>query len=227
MTIGLKRSVLRVVAALALIGSIANISQAATLTINAQGFYPNQTMVDASSGGLTLKSRIYMFFVTTDADILSVNQVQVTVTGGSLYQVAAPLGSNTEPPPPEFIPFSPSLPADSWITTPGATSRLGGDLPGNGTGSWGDLTNDGPQTNFKFAQMTIPPSPGTSLNFTGRISLAGARGPEPFPFAISNFFPLDPLLQEPFPTLPEPGSASLFALSVIGLASFRRRRPRA
>jgi hypothetical protein len=101
MTIGLKRSVLRVVAALALIGSIANISQAATLTINAQGFYPNQTMVDASSGGLTLKSRIYMFFVTTDADILSVNQVQVTVTGGSLYQVAAPLGSNTEPPPPE------------------------------------------------------------------------------------------------------------------------------
>jgi hypothetical protein len=225
MPIAPKSPVLALAATLLLVGSSAPSSHAATLSITVKGFHPNQAMVNASSGGLTLQSQILMYFVTTDADILSVNQVLVTLTGGSLYQVPAPFGSNTEPPDPLFVSLvNPSLAADSWISTPGATSRLGGDLPGDGTGSWGDLTNDGPQTNFKFAQLTIPAfSSGARATFTCRISLAGANGPEVFSFVP---FPED-FPRPPFPTLPEPGSASLFALSVIGLASFRRRRPRA
>jgi hypothetical protein len=197
-------------------------SHAATLSITVKGFHPNQAMVNASSGGLTLQSQILMCFVTTDADILSVNQVLVTLTGGSLYQAPAPFGSNTEPPDPLFVGINPALAADSWISTPGATSRLGGDLPGDGTGSWGDLTNDGPQTNFKFAQLTIPAfSSGARAIFTGRISLAGANGPEVFSFGPN--LDLEQFPRPPFPTLPEPGSGSLLTAGLLGLSPFRRR----
>jgi hypothetical protein len=179
----------------------------ASLTITRTLSHPTQEMVDASGGGLTLNSQIAKFFVTTDADILSVNQVLVTVTGGSLYQVPAPFGSNTEPPHPAFLAFNASLAADSWISTPGATSRLGGDLPGDGTGSWGDLTNDGPQNSFHFATLTIPSfASGARATFTGRITLAGANGPEAYPIAI----------------VPEPCSGGLLSLGLISLASFRR-----
>jgi hypothetical protein len=218
MTIAPKWSVLTLAATLLLVGLCAASSHAATLTITAKGFHPNQAMVNASSGGLTLQSRILMYFVTTDADILSVNQVLVTFTGGaSLYQVAAPFGSNTEPPHPAFVALNASLAADSWISTPGATSRLGGDLPGDGTGSWGDLTNDGPQNNFHFATLTIPSfASGARAIFSGRISLAGSNGPEPKVFTLG-------APQPPYPTLPEPGAATLIAIGLLGLGAFRRR----
>jgi hypothetical protein len=197
-------------AAACLAGFTAVNANAATLTITRQMSKPTQAMVDASAGGLTLESQIAKFFVQTDADILSVNQVLVTFTGGaSLYQVAAPFGSNTEAPDPAFLAFNASLAADSWISTPGATSRLGGDLPGDGTGSWGDLTNDCAQNSFHFATLTIPSfASGARATFTGRISLAGDAGPEPKPFVLH---------------IPEPTSLGLIATSLLGLAGFRRR----
>jgi hypothetical protein len=200
---------------------VAASGHAANVTFSGKAFHPNQAMVNASNGGLTLQSRIYMIFVTTDADILSVNQVHVSVTGGGLFQVPAPFGSNIERPAPEFIAINPALAADSWVTTPGATSRLGADLPGDGTGSWGDLSNDGPQTNFQVAQFTLPAFPATGT-FSLRVSVAGATGPEAFwlsprPLADPPLFP--PL---PFPTLPEPGSASLLALGLLALGAVRR-----
>jgi hypothetical protein len=217
MTIAPKWSVITMAATLLHVGLSAASGHAATLSITVKGFHPNQAMVNASSGGLTLQSQILMYFVTTDADILSVNQVLVTLTGGSLYQVPAPFGSNTEPPDPLFVGINPALAADSWISTPGATSRLGGDLPGDGTGSWGDLTNDGPQNSFHFATLTIPSfASGARATFTGRISLAGSNGPEPKAFTLG-------APQPPFPTLPEPGSASLLAAGLLGLSALRRR----
>jgi hypothetical protein len=198
-------------ATVCLAGFTAVNASAATLTITRQISHPTQEMVNASAGGLTLESQIAKFFVTTDADILSVNQVLVSLSGGAtLYQVNPPFGSNTEAPDPAFLALNASLAADSWISTPGATSRLGGDLPGDGTGSWGDLTNDGAQgAPFHFATLTIPSfASGARATFTGRISLAGATGPEPKVFTLH---------------IPEPTSLGLIGSSLLGLAGFRRR----
>jgi hypothetical protein len=122
---------------------------------------------------------VWKFFVTTDADILSVNRVLISSTA-PLYQEAPPFGSNVEPPAPEFVALLPSLSADSWISTPGPTQLLGPDMPGDGDLSlWGDLTNDGPQDHFQFAQLTFPAA--TFFTFRFGITLAGTNGPENFP----------------------------------------------
>jgi len=152
--------------------------------------------------------QVHKFFATTNADILSVNQVQVQVAGGGLFQIAPPFGSNIEPPDPAFVGLNETLNWDSWVTTPGPTVLLGADLPGDGTGTWGDLSSDGPQTNFHFARLTIPQ--GTTGLFTGRISVAGAAGPEVFPFS----FPLG---------IPEPAGLAPMSLGLISLAAIKLR----
>jgi hypothetical protein len=179
---------------------------AATVTFHSPVLtHPTQAMVDSSAGGLTLGSQIVSFYVTTDADILSVNQVRVVLSSGAtLFQVSAPFGSDLTPPDEVFIAFNPSLAADSWINTPGSTSRLGTNLPGDGTGSWGDLTNDGPQSYFQIARLTVPAN--ATGRFEGRVSVAGVNGPEAYPFAW----------------VPEPASSGLLAVALIALARFRR-----
>ena len=100
----------------------------------------------------------------------------------------------------------PSLGADSWITTPGAgTSTAGGDL-GDDNVSWFDTTNDGAVTDFTFARLTTI---GPLLTFRGVISVAGASGPELFPFNFG---------------IPEPSSMVFVAVSVASLAVVGRRR---
>jgi hypothetical protein len=170
----------------------------------------------AIAAGVPANSSISKFYVTTDADILSVHQVQVTLYGGQLYQVPPPFGSDTEAPDPAFLALNRALEADSWITTPGATSRLGGGsgFPGDGTATWGDLTNDGPQTNFQFAQFTVVPGFGCGM-FTARISVAGSVGPEILTFETY------------FPSLcPEPPSCALLALAAAAGSRIPRVRRR-
>jgi hypothetical protein len=117
-------------------------------------------------------------FLTSDADIVSISDVRVNFpNGGTLFQVAPPLGSNTEPPDPAFIAIRPRLESDSWLSTPGVTALTGTDLPGDGTGAWSDVTDDGPQSAFHWGRLGTP-NLESSFEFTGRIDLAGPNGPE-------------------------------------------------
>jgi MYXO-CTERM domain-containing protein len=72
----------------------------------------------------------------------------------------------------------------------------------------GDLTNEGAQTNFVFAQITVPHN--TKGTFTGRISIAGTQPgtifDQPFSFNI-----------------PEPASALMAAFGLLGAVALRRR----
>lgn len=147
-----------------------------------------------------------MVFADTDADILSINQVLVDATNPAYLNA---LGNETTPPNPVFVAAFPALGATSYITTPGATGLLGAGLPGDGTGSYGDLTNDGAQANFQIAQLTFPA--GTIGTFDFRVSLAGTVGPEATSFQV----PIG---------IPEPGSIALASMGLIGLVSMRRRR---
>jgi hypothetical protein len=197
-------------AAVAVIGFAARVN-AATVTTSVQVEAPGAAAVGdgAPDGG-----QVHKLFLTSDADIISINQVQVTLNGGAtLFQVGAPFGSDIEPPDPAFIAIKPSLAADTWLSTPGATSFLGTGLPGDGTGTWGDLTDNGAQTNYQWGQITIPA--GATGTFTGRISLAGATGPEPVPFTINLGA-----------VIPEPGSIALAGMGLVGLLGAARRRVR-
>jgi hypothetical protein len=99
------------------------------------------------------------------------------------------------------------LEADSWVTTPGATSLLGQELPVDGLNTtFGDLTDNGAQTNFQFAQITF--APGSTWKVKGRVSVAGATGPENFSFEYN---------------IPEPASVALAGLGLIGVIAARRR----
>ncbi len=164
---------------------------------------------EAAAAGAPQNGVTGMFSVTTDGDILSVNNVMIELPAGvSLYNNTT-FGSNVEPPNPALIPIARDLEADSWISTPGATSLLGPDFPGDGTSTWGDLVDSGPQSNFKFATLSMPAQAKGWFNFRVSIADPTAEGgiyTESFRLAI-----------------PEPASAGLLGMSLLGLASLRRR----
>jgi hypothetical protein len=152
---------------------------------------------------------VFQFQVTTDGDILSVNNVQITLDGGAtLFQNTFGDAGNANKPTAGLEAAFPSITADTWLDTPGVGSRLGPDLPGDGTTTVGDTSNDGPQTNFIFAQITVPHL--TKGTFSGRISIAGQQAgtifDQPFSFAI-----------------PEPASAAMAAFGLLGAIALRRR----
>jgi hypothetical protein len=170
----------------------------------------------AGGGAAPADGKVNMFFVTTDTDILSVGNVKITLPNGvTLYNNTFGDGGNAEPGNSALIPTFPSLGVDSWVTTPGTTSRLGADLPGDGTTTFGDLTNDGPQSNFKFAQLTMGALPqGQKGTFTGVVSIASTVTPGssvdvPFNFTIG---------------VPEPATLGLAGMSIVGLLAASRRR---
>jgi hypothetical protein len=159
----------------------------------------------------TAGKRVHTFFVTTDADILRVGDVFLEgVTGIYQHQV----GSNSEPPNPIFFAIFPSLADDTWINTPGITAIAGNTTDPFGTpnNSWFDTSNDGPVTQFQFAQITADVGPRGV--FRGVVSVVDASGdPEVFPFS----FGINPI--------PEPTAACLAGMSLFGLAALRRRLP--
>ena len=183
--------------------AIARTASAATVTFHV-GF-PDSNNPNDSIGRLpvdqlplpdpaTSGKRIHTFSVTTDADILRVGDIFLEgVTG--IYQ--HPLGSQSEPPLPAFVAVFPSLGDDTWINTLGVTAIAGNSTDPFGTpnNSWFDTSNDGPVTQFQFAQITADVGPRGV--FRGVISVAGANGTRSVPFS----FGINPV--------PEPGSACL------------------
>ena len=143
--------------------------------------------------------------VSSSSDILRIGNVRIQA-GAHPYNSA--VGMDNEPPNPLFLPVFPSLGADSWISTPGATAVAGNTVDPLGTddNSWFDTINDGPQNNFLFAQLTLPPG---TFTFQGVVSVLGDTGdPEVHPF----FFPI-----------PEPAGATLVGLALACLGIRRRK----
>ena len=155
----------------------------------------------APEGGTVIE-----FFADTDGDILALNFVNIELNGAVLYDNT--FGTAGAAPNPAFFASFPSLEADSYITTPGGTSVLGGGLPANGDDTFGDTEDNGPQTNFKFAQLTIPA--GAMGTFSGQFDIVGANG------VFSQNF-IEPL------GVPEPTSLILAGLGLIGFVGTRRR----
>jgi hypothetical protein len=196
--------------ALAMMGCAATacIASAATVSISASNPIVGRPTTPAHQGGGAPNSRIHEFILTSDADILQIDQV--VITSGGIYNTPTPQGgSNVEPPSALFEMLVPQLGADTWISTPGATSIAGNDADPFGTSnnSWFDTSNDGAASNFMFARITTS-GPGT---FSGRVQVAGSAGPENFAFSFSL-------------NIPEPASMGMMAAGALGLAAFRRRR---
>ena len=184
---------------------LATTANAASVSIDVEYLPVPQAAIDAGAPeGTTIN-----VFATTDADILSIGRAMVDLSFGApgeLFNVAPPFGSNDTPPDPAFIAFNEALLADSWITTPGDTTRLGADLPGDNNTTFGDLSNDGPQNMFQFASLTVPT--GTWGFFSGQVTVAGSAGPESFDFRI---------------VVPEPATMMLVSLGLVGVVAARRR----
>lgn len=151
--------------------------------------------------GVPTGSLVIDYFITTDADILRIGDVDVRFP---VYN--NPLGSDSAPPNPAFVTVFPALGADSFITTPGETAVAGNsDQPFDTNSSFFDSSNDGPVTNFNFARLTstFP----TFFNFV--VSVAGSTGPEVFQFALFYY--------------PEPTTLALLMTSGLCVLGCRRR----
>lgn len=129
---------------------------------------------EEAAGGAPAGGVVNQLFVTSTVDILSVSRIGLL--GAGLFH--DPLGSDLAPPAVELAAISPGVAADSFITTPGDTLILGGGFAAAGADSvWGDLSDDGPQTDFLFAQLTVD----QMADFSGQMSLRGNGWPVDVP----------------------------------------------
>ncbi|MEM6505636.1 MAG: PEP-CTERM sorting domain-containing protein [Planctomycetota bacterium] len=185
-----------------MLGSVQLASAAVVTNIVTRDVTSEEIGDGAPDGGTVIQ-----FFLDSTADILSVNDVSFVLTEGAFYQ--SNFGEDDAAPNPGFIGTFPALGADTFITTPGGTSILPGFVTTTSefSGTWGDLTDDGAQDGFLFAQFTTTADAVGTYSFD--IAFAGAQGPEEQSF--SGAIPI-----------PEPSSLALISLG--GLLIARRKR---
>lgn len=130
-----------------------------------------------TAGGAPVGGMVHDFYATSDADLL----ILATHFNQSVYQ--HPYGSDHAAPSPEMIAYYPAVGADSFFTLPSSTVMLGGGFTGPGPEkAWGDLSNDGPQSDFLFGRLTTT-TPGA---FAGYFAVRGQETyiEMPFNFAL-------------------------------------------
>jgi hypothetical protein len=167
------------------------------------------------AGGVPVNSIIRNYYFSTDEDILGISKVHVRgVQIEDLYRHTS--GHDVDPPPPRAIAALPALGAHTFIDTPGNTTQWGLGLPGDGTdiSYWGDVSNDGPQSRFRFLQLTLPEF--ADFTVTYEVALRGALGPENVPVHYA------PNFEERF--VPEPTSSLLLCCAAVGLNGGCRSR---
>ena len=123
---------------------------------------------------------VYDLFTTTPSDILSVAFSQLS---GDFYH--SRLGNDIQHPHPRVVAADPAATADTFFTTPGDTLVVGNGftLESGQETLWGDLTDDGPVSNFQFGRVTVPND--TAAQIDGSFSIRGENGPERYPFLFS------------------------------------------
>lgn len=123
---------------------------------------------------------VYDLFTTSPSDILSVAFSQLE---GDFYH--SQLGNDITHPHSRVVEADPAATADSFFTTPGDTMVIGNGfaLESGQETLWGDLSNDGPVTDFQFGRVTVPVE--TTARLDGSFSIRGEHGPERYPFQFS------------------------------------------
>ena len=167
--------------------------------------------------------------VTTTGDLLG---MQILSVSGTLYNhvVNDPPAANSDlPPNPFLLPAYPALAYDSYVNlptttilpVPGTITILAGTLGTTTAPSvlpmdYVDVTNDGPQTNFVVARLTLTSGGPLLPSFTQTVT-PGA----PLVVNVQEDVGGTPVITTWY-NVPEPATMSLLALG--GLAVLRRRR---
>ena len=101
--------------------------------------------------------------VSTESDILLFDAELTDTPGmnvpGGWFNHAT--GTDVNPPLDAFVAVFADLGFDTWVTTPGATAAAGANTLNGGPGAslvtHNDSTDEGPQTDFTFARITLIP----------------------------------------------------------------------
>jgi hypothetical protein len=173
----------QIIAILAILVGVRQPSHAAQMTLTRVS---RSVTTAEAAGGAPSGGMVHDFRLTADADLLTL-KADINV---SLYQ--HPYASDNAAPNPALVAVYPAAGADSFLRLPSNTVMLGGGFTGPGTEhAWGDLSNDGPQNNFLFGQLTTT-QVGT---FSGYFALRGTTTYIQIPFSLSLPGPSGPLTE--------------------------------
>lgn len=160
--------------------------------------------------------------VTTTSDVLLFDAeftqtAGVNVPGGWYNQTANP--SDTGPQE-GFFGFVPALRFDTWVTTPGMTAAAGSNTLDGPAGmnkvTHNDSTDEGPQTDFVFARVSLIPDAEGNASAT----LSGTLQTSATPTPVFDTFEYTMTIG-----VPEPSSMGLLLTALLGgLTLIRRKR---
>lgn len=155
-----------------------------------------------AAGGAPLDGMVHDFRITSDSDLLSL----LADIDAPLYQHA--FGADNAAPNSQLVTYYPALGADSFLQLPSSTVMLGGGFSGPGPErAWGDLADDGPQTDFLFGRLTT----NQVGAFSGRFAVSGETTYVNLPFALTLPGPSGPFSEQVSVSAAAPPTAPLYS----------------